>query len=169
MFIKKYLPIASFVLLMAIAASTVASAADIYRWVDASGRTHIADTVPAPYKDVATKLDTSASKVSEERRAAAVERAEKIKQAAKNSSTPPTSPQDGTARTGGFSLGPTEDSAAQKNNGDDSECARLRREYDASQACFAQYATQTGVKGEAYDHCKSVPDPTPRCGLTTTN
>lgn len=160
-------------LLIACAVSLhTASASDIYRWVDENGQTHISDTVPARYKNSARKVDTSASKVSKEQRAAALQRAEEVKKAAAARAltpgaapttvppapSPPASPE-------GYSLEP--DANAKRNNPDDADCARLRREYEESQACFVQFATQTGIKGEAYDHCQSVPDPTPRCGLTT--
>jgi hypothetical protein len=162
-----------FALLIASAAfMAAANASVIYRWVDDNGRTHIADTVPARYKDAASRVDTSASKVSAEQRAAALQRAEQARDAARKSAIAPaaTSPapshqRSNDGRAEGYSLEP--DSAAQKNDGDDAECTRLRREYDASQACFAQFATQYGIKGEAYQYCKSVPDPSPRCGLTT--
>lgn len=144
--------------------SLTASASEIYRWVDEKGQTHVADTVPARYKNSAKKIDTSASKVSKEERAAALQRAEEVKKAAAARAPTPTAASP-TASPEGYSLEP--DANTKRSNPDDADCARLRREYDQSQACFAQFATQTGIKGEAYDHCQSVPDPTPRCGLTT--
>lgn len=169
MLVHKKLGLALLALLIACGVCLhTASASDIYRWVDENGQTHIADTVPARYKNSAKKIDTSASKVSKEQRAAALQRAEEVKKAAAErvptpSAAPTTAPP--TASPEGYSLEP--DANAKRSNPDDAECARLQREYDESQACFAQFATQTGIKGEAYDHCRSVPDPTPRCGLTT--
>lgn len=152
-----------------------ANASEIYRWVDENGQTHIADTVPARYKNSANKVDTSASKVSKEQRATALQRAEEVKKTAAERALAPAAPTTASPSSSrdsangegpeGYSLEP--DAKAKKSNADDADCARLRREYDESQACFVQFATQTGIKGEAYDHCTSVPDPTPRCGLTT--
>lgn len=147
--------------------SLTAGAADIYQWVDENGQTHIADTVPARYKNSAKKIDTSASKVSREQRAAALQRAEEARRAAARALLPgvapaPASPTPATPE--GYSLEP--DANAKRSDPDDADCARLRREYAESQACFVQFATQNGIKGEAYEHCQSVPDPTPRCGLT---
>lgn len=172
MFLEKNSFIALLALLIASAAIHTAGAADIYRWVDENGLTHIADIVPTRYKRVATKVDTSASKVSKQQRATAIQRAEKVKNAARESTAAPsaTSPvpshkSSNSDHPDGVSLEPG--TATHKNDDEDAECARLRREYDESQACFVQFATQSGIKGEAYDHCKSVPDPSPRCGLTT--
>ena len=65
----------------------LAHAADIYRWVDEKGLTHISDTVPPQYRKNATRIDTSASQVSESDRALAAERAAREK-AALDSSQP---------------------------------------------------------------------------------
>ena len=172
MFIEQKIFLALFALLMtSVNFIDAAHASEIYRWVDDRGQTHISDTVPAAYKGVATKVDTSASKVSKEQRAAAIQRAEQAKNAAREIAAKPLPASQAPVHKSsdddraGYRLEP--DSATQKNEGDDAECAYLRREYNESQACFAQFATQWGIKGEAYQYCKSVPDPSPRCGLTT--
>ncbi len=44
-------------------------------------------------------------------------------------------------------------------------CARLRKEYLDSQACFERYRIVGGaVKPEAFERCRNVVDPSPRCG-----
>jgi hypothetical protein len=139
--------------------SAEAGAADIYRWVDEKGHTHVADVVPPRYKDSATRIDTRSSEVSEQQRAEAQARAarEKAAQAsAQRESAPPVAAEPGAA-------GKKTDRPAAKNNAGD--CEQQRRAYDESQACFVRYATQWGIKGEAYEHCTSVPDPSPQCGI----
>ncbi|MDQ2736391.1 MAG: hypothetical protein M3Y55_15690 [Pseudomonadota bacterium] len=45
-----------------------------------------------------------------------------------------------------------------------SECAALRKKYLDSQACFEPYRlAHGGLRREAFKHCKSVVDPSPRC------
>ena len=58
-------------------AAGLSNAADIWRWVDEHGRTHVADSVPERYKAIATKIESQKSQPSESERAAAVGRAAK--------------------------------------------------------------------------------------------
>lgn len=37
--------------------------------------------------------------------------------------------------------------------------------YLESQRCFAPYITPRGVKGEAFQHCKDVPNPSGECPI----
>lgn len=69
------------VLLVCLVFGTAAFAEDIYRWVDEKGRVSISDNVPARYRDVATKIDASASNISERQRQQALERADRERQA----------------------------------------------------------------------------------------
>src|SRR5262245_969082 len=47
----------------------LAHSADIYRWVDEQGRTHISDTVPERYRGVATRLDAKPIEPTAQQRA----------------------------------------------------------------------------------------------------
>lgn len=131
-------------------------AADIYQWVDESGRTQVSDVVPARYKNVATKVDTSASKVDERQRQEALKRAAKERQLAEQppakAATQPVTPAGGQIR-------------AEKKFGAESDCEQKLRAYRASQECFAPYITKFGMHGDAEKYCTAVPDPTPECGI----
>lgn len=129
-----------------------AHAADIYQWVDENGRTQVSDVVPARYKNVATKVDTSASEVSERQRQEALQRAEKERQLADRPpvKTAPVAPFAGQVRAEGDG---------------ESDCEKKLRAYRASQECFAPYITKFGMHGDAEKYCTAVPDPTPECGI----
>lgn len=134
-------------------------AADIYRWVDESGRVHIADSVPERYRGVATRLDGKAHEPSAQQRTEAAERAAKDRarlaeidkarqaQAPASSASAPSSRPAPRAATGG------------------SECERLWQEYHESQVCFGPYFLgQGGIRAEAYSKCKEVRNPSQQCG-----
>jgi len=147
-----------------------AVAADIYRWVDEKGRTHVSDTVPARYVDKATRVDTSASTISAEDQRAAQERAARERQlfdeqlaASRKAEEAATASQNGPSAGGVMPQrqGPTE-----------SECVAKWNAYWASQECFAPFVKGAGrrhrpahVSEEAYLYCKSVPDPSAECGI----
>jgi hypothetical protein len=128
-------------------------AADIYQWVDESGRTQISDVVPARYKNVATRIDTSASKVTERQRQEALKRAARERQLADR-------PPAKAAKPDGPVVGQT------RTEGDGgSDCEKKLRAYRASQECFAPFITRFGMHGDAEKYCTAVPDPTPECGI----
>jgi hypothetical protein len=150
------------------ALSAVASAGDLYRWVDENGRTHVSDVVPAPYRDIAKRVDTRASEISDSQRQEALARATREKQladerdrAAQSEQPPPPAPATGRAAD----LTPPDNSAA--------ECEQLIREYRESQECFAPFMfsrrdgrhRRSGVREEAYLYCKRVQSPYAKCGL----
>ncbi|HWT72514.1 MAG TPA: DUF4124 domain-containing protein [Oxalicibacterium sp.] len=134
-------------------------AKDLYRWVDEQGRTQISDTVPPQYRNKAKRIDTRASQVSEGVRARAVERAEREKALAAETAAPAkatnTREPVQANRPGGAS--PSDK---------DASCEQQRRNYAASQACFASYRNANGsVRSEAYQYCTEAPDPSPSCGI----
>lgn len=144
-----------------VSAPVVAPCADIYRWVDDQGRTHIADTVPERYKSVATKLDSKVVEPTARQRAEALDRAAKDRakvaelEAAARQAQPPAS---------AASAAPPR-SATRRNPAAGSECDRLWQEYHESQECFAPYQMgPTGIKAEAYSKCKEVRNPSQQCG-----
>lgn len=149
------------ILLVAVAlVPLLAAARDIYRWVDESGRVHIADTVPDRYRGVATRLDGKVPEPSAQQRAEAAERAAKdrarlaeidaarqAQAAASSASAPAARAAPRAAATGG------------------SECDRLWQEYHESQVCFGPYFLgQGGIRAEAYSKCKEVRNPSQQCG-----
>lgn len=136
-----------------------AHAADIYRWVDEKGKTHIADTVPPEYRKRAEKVDTSASEVSEKQRAEASARANRQK-AATTDSKPSAAPRAGV-------ITPANKPGASGLDDARTRCEERRRIYAESQRCFGQYTTVFGIQAEAYQHCTEIPDPSPDCGIPT--
>lgn len=150
-----------------IALSATASAGDLYRWVDGNGRTHVSDVVPAQYRDVAKRVDTSASEIPDSQRQEALARAAREKQLSEErdraaqieqAQRPPPP-----AKT--VELTPPDNSAA--------ECEQLVREYRESQECFAPFMfshgygrhRRSGVRQEAYLYCKRVQSPYAKCGV----
>jgi hypothetical protein len=140
-------------------------AADIWRWVDEHGRTHVADSVPERYKAVATKIDSGKFQVPESERATAAARAAKDRdrlaaleaQRIRDEAArlPPASP--GSAAAPG--------SAGQSSKGQTgTACDALWRAYYESQECFAPFQMPRGVKEEAFQQCKTVLNPSDRCG-----
>jgi len=138
-------------------AAGLSHAADIWRWVDEHGRTHMADSVPERYKAVATKIESGKFQVSESERAAAAARAGKDRERlaaleaqrirAEAAQHPASSPagQSPTGQTG-------------------TECDALWHAYYESQRCFAPHLLPRGVKEEAFQQCKTVLSPSNRCG-----
>ncbi len=147
------------VLLGCILVSSAAFAMDVYQWVDENGRTQISDQVPARYKGVAKKIDTSPSELTESQRREALARAAREKQqaeaaAAKLKADAAKAPEKKTAK----------ESKPAASNSDD--CEKLMRAYRESQECFAPYMRQQGgTREEAYKYCTPVADPSGKCGL----
>lgn len=147
--------------------SVAAVAADMYRWIDETGRVSISDNVPARYRDVATKIDTSASDISNGQRQQALERADQERQRVKASmdtiqaATPQTAP-----------VKAAEIKPPRSKN--ETECEALIRAYRESQECFAPFKLREAdgtfrqdgtVREEAFQYCTSLPSPFNQCAL----
>lgn len=156
---------ARIMLLGLIALSAVADAADLYRWEDENGRTHVSDVVPAAYRNVATRVDTSPSEISESQQQEARERAAREKALA-----------DANARAAqekAAQQAPAPAAAIERPTTSSDECEQLIREYRESQECFAPFRfgwrdgrhRRGGVREEAYLYCKRVQSPYAKCGL----
>ena len=147
---------------VACAAAFAAHAGDIYVWTDENGKTHLADSVPAKYRKAAVRIDSSQFELTpEEQREAAAARAALEKKAAAVSAPAPTKP----ARPA--TPGAAAPLRAPASNGAPSarECEALQREYRESLECFAPYVNANGsLKPGAFASCKSVVNPTLRCG-----
>ena len=139
-------------------------AADIWRWVDEHGRTHVADSVPERYKAVATKINSEKFQLSESERAAAAARAGKDRD--RLAALEAQRIRDEAAQLPASSPGSAASSpASQSSKGPaGTECDALWRAYYESEQCFAPYVIPSGVKAEAFQHCKTVLSPSHRCG-----
>jgi len=146
-------------LLLALAfLSLPAGAADIYRWVDENGKVHISDVVPEKYRGSAKRMDTGASEVSPENRAAAEARAAADRERARLS-------DEARAEAARRQAIQHPDPVALPRPPAESDCEKAHRLYKESVDCFAPFVTARGtVKEEAFNFCTSLPDPSPRCG-----
>jgi hypothetical protein len=149
------------ILSIACAIAFAAHAGDIYVWTDESGKTHLADSVPANYRKAAVRIDSSQFELTpEQQREAAAARAALEKKA--DAVPVPASGAAPTAKPGSASpsrapapIGPP--SAAR--------CEALQREYRESLECFAPFVNANGsLKPGAFAACKSVVNPTLQCG-----
>lgn len=139
-----------FTLIAGICIASAVQAADIYRWVDDAGRTHVADKVPERYRNAAEKVDTSPSKLTPRQRSDAEARAAGNARQAEAAGRAPAAA--------------VIDPAPAAASDTATECARLRRLYRESQECFAPYQRgDAGPRPEAYQVCKEVKDPGAAC------
>ena len=164
-FIKKYagVPLGPVVVrrlavLTLLGAAAVVNAADIYRWVDEHGRTHMADTVPERYKHSAKRLDGRKYELSEADKAAAHAarermRAEQADEKARRSEAEAQKGAQAPAAMSGAKPGRPVEAAG-------TECDRLWRAYYASQACFGPWRTTD----ESHARCKETVSPAQQCG-----
>lgn len=141
------------VLLALAVPGSFAWSADLYRWVDENGRTHITDSVPEQHRKSATRIDTRQFEVSGEQRREAEARAERDRAKVR-------AIEDERARvTQPAAAAPGPKAAAAGT------CAELHRRYRESLDCFAPYIQANGTtKAEAYSKCTVVKDPSPECG-----
>ena len=151
------------------AAAGAAHAGTICRWVDDSGRTQLAETVPPQYAAKAQCTDTQryeltpAQKAEAEARAAR-ERAARNPRAAAAAASAASAPA-AAAPAAEAASAPATLGGERPRLDDRTDCATWRRLYEDSQACFAPFRTVRGaVKAEAYGRCDIVPAPPLRCG-----
>ncbi|NUZ07857.1 DUF4124 domain-containing protein [Piscinibacter koreensis] len=145
-----------------------ALAADIYRWTDESGRTHLSDVVPERYKRSAQRVDSRQFELSEAERRQGEARAAALRQAAATPASAASAPRGARLGAGGVrsaaSGAPTAGSTAPTAE----DCSMLQRQYLASQGCFAPCRQANGsINAECAARCPQVVDPSPRCGLPT--
>jgi Domain of unknown function (DUF4124) len=138
-------------------------AADIYRWVDEQGRTHLSDVVPERYRDSATRTDARRYELTPEQQHEANDRStqERLRDAAVNpaASTSPAAP----TATMEAPVPPVKRPAERVTAA--TSCANWWRLYRESEECFGPFrSVGGGVKPEAFDHCNEIPSPETRCG-----
>ena len=123
-------------------------AADVYRWVDETGKTHYGDIVPDKYKQTAKKVGVQDVETSEAQRRETADRVarEKAKlealQREREGRPEPSAPAPAAAQAG-------------------SECEEQMKKYAASQECFAPFRLANGaINPEAFQKCQVVSQPT---------
>ncbi len=164
-------------LLPALAAAAIcllptAQAADIYRWVDDAGRTHLSDSVPEKYRARAIRVDSAAYELTPAQRAIAEARARQARGAmpvpAASAPTPAPTPAPTAATLGGAPAAAI-GAASRPAANDASDCAGWQRRYTESQECFAPYRLVNGAtRPEGFRQCVEVPDPASQCGFPRT-
>jgi len=136
-----------------------ATARTIYWWVDAQGRTHLADSVPDRYRASARRIESGAYELSDAQRAAAQARAARDRAALRSAPAPG-------AAVAPVPAAPAPLVARSRPRIGEGECDRLWREFFESQACYAPFRTSNfGIKAEAVDYCgEPLLNPSLRCG-----
>jgi Domain of unknown function (DUF4124) len=129
-----------------------AHGAEIYRWTDESGKTHISDTVPAKYKDTASRIDSKAFELSPEQRGDAEARAAAQKALA-TAQMPPSPTNSAAPLPAPASLSPSPPAsgpASAKNS-----CEAQWRVFRESLDCFAPFMDVNGsLRPGAFDVCR---------------
>lgn len=134
-------------------------AVDIYRWVDEKGQVHFSDSPPEKYKKAARKIDSRQYELSEAEKKDLATRAQ-------NSSASIIGQKKEEPKTTSTGT-PLTPALGQDTQND---CAALFKAYYESQICFAPYKNANGtMKPGAFEHCKQVEDPTPKCGPIKTS
>jgi hypothetical protein len=129
--------------------------ADIYVWTDENGKTHLSDSVPPRYKASARRIDSRQFELTPEQQREAAARLELTRKALA-ASVPAASQAQAPAPA-------RPATPAASTAGDD--CEALLREYIASLECFAPFVNANGsLKPEAFTTCRSVVNPTQKCG-----
>ena len=141
-------------------------AADIYRWVDEEGRTHMSDTVPDKYRNSATRVDTGPEPTPQQREEAAARAASEKKRAEEAAQRRSREATDAGVGTAPLSPAPPIKPAPRATRSA-SDCAELLRRYRESQECYAPYRMANGaVRQEGFVLCgPDVPDPSGQCVL----
>jgi hypothetical protein len=141
------------------------SATPICRWVDAQGRTQIAETVPSRYKAVAVCTDSGRTEIPAAQRREAQQRADSDRaRAARSPSVPAAAAASAARPEQERASAPAPKRPAQPVT-DRTDCATWWRLYDESLACFGPFQTTRGaIKAEAFEVCNVVVSPEPRCG-----
>jgi len=148
---------AAAIMIAGAALSFAAHGGDIYFWTDESGRTHLSDSVPAPYRKSALRIDSSRFELTPEQQRDAVATRAAL---ANKASAPVPQPPAAVPRSAGRA-GP----APAARPGAPADCDALQREYIESLECFAPFVNANGsVKPEGFATCKSVVNPTSKCG-----
>ena len=137
--------------------------ADVYRWVDEDGRTHMSDTVPDRYRNSATRVDTGPELTPQQREEAETRAALQKKRAEEEARR---RARDEAAGAGSTPVPPAPAiQPAPRATRSSSDCAELTRRYRESQECFAPYRMANGaIRTEGFQLCgPAMPDPSGEC------
>lgn len=138
--------------------------ADIYRWVDDQGRTHLSDVVPDRYRDAATRIDSRQFELTPEQRREAEERAARDTSRASKPEPGVPAPSEPQTPAPEASPSPPVKRPVERVTAT-TTCEAWWRLYRESQECFGPYHTVGGgIKPEAFEHCHEIPSPEPTCG-----
>lgn len=141
-------------------ASAGAGASPVCRWVDASGQTHVSDTVPSAYQAGASCTDSDQFELTPAQQRDAERRTADEQFRARNLGVlPPAGVASGVPRAPRSAKRPAEAIT------DATDCPTWWRIYDESSACFGPFRTLQGsIKPEAFDQCNEVASPELKCG-----
>jgi hypothetical protein len=112
----------------------------VYRWVDENGRTHVSDVVPEQYRKSATRIDSSRSEVSPERRQQAERAAARNRALAEETATRRQSAQ--AIEPPAVASRPAATKRPTQGVTDSTDCATWRGLYRESMECFAPFRTR---------------------------
>jgi hypothetical protein len=150
---------------LALALASPLRAADIYRWVDENGQTHLSDKVPQRYRHSAVKVDPGPTEVSPARQREAQEQNDRLKALADEQEREAREQESGAARTAPVPVAPA--IGSRPPSARNADCAERLRRYRESQECFAPYRMANGaLRQEAFEVCgPDLPDPSGECVL----
>lgn len=143
-------------LLTLLSMSAVVYGGEIYKWKDKDGHTHFSDPASTSKAQIrnSEKVKLIGSTVTDAQRNQAEAIAAKMKiHEDRSTINSPAAPDDVSQI-----IQDTPPAADPK-----SQCREEWRKYKASQDCFAPYVTVNGIKGEAYQHCTELRQPTKFC------
>lgn len=139
---------------------------DIYRWVDAAGRTHMGEIVPQAYRSKAIRYDAARYEATPQQRSDAEARRQRDLDKLRGIAN-----EREAAEQRAQAVQPAASATAQAAASTVPEdiCAKLWRRYIDSYECFAPFMFGNrwgrGIKPEAFDVCgPAVPEPSQRCG-----
>jgi uncharacterized protein DUF4124 len=149
------------ILVLLVLSSFPVRGADVYRWTDENGKTHISDSVPEKYRSTAKRIESRQAEPSKSDRRAAEARAaaERARIDAMEA-----------ARAAAAKAAAEEEAAAPpkpkaKPSFAESDCETKHRLYKESLDCFARYVTTSGTtKADGFQNCTNLPDPSRECG-----
>lgn len=156
--------------LLACSALPLASvhAADVYRWVDETGRVQLSDKVPEKYKNSATRIDTRQHELTPAQRAEAEARAAREKARAAEEAqrdAKARAAEAAEARAAASAAAATTAKAPGKPASEATDCTTLRKRYLESADCYGPFSNSNGTrKPGAFEACgEPVPFPAREC------
>ena len=152
----------AFVIVAIVAGVGLASAAEIYRWVDDQGKTHISDRPPPTPPKNMTRQDSREYEISPDWQRDAAQRAAKDRERARALEESRVRAQQAEAAKVAASAAAQPAPARAASTGCQAQWEAFHRSAD----CFGPFRTANGsTKAEGYAACGApVPDPSYECG-----